>query len=77
MLLVEGARLVGKTRLVERALASSSRESVKVDLELDVRFRMDMDECAAPPISLIDSLDATARTPLGGVLENQAAIEGA
>jgi len=38
VLLVEGARQVGKSSLVEYALSKSSRKSYKLNLERDSRF---------------------------------------
>ena len=45
MLLVEGARQVGKSSLVEHALSKSSRKSYKLNLERDSRFCSMVDGC--------------------------------
>jgi predicted AAA+ superfamily ATPase len=45
VLLVEGARQVGKSSLVEHALSKSSRKSYKLNLERDSRFCSMVDGC--------------------------------
>lgn len=46
VLLVEGARQVGKTSLVTRALSHSSRQCTALDLERDAVLRAAIDRCA-------------------------------
>jgi predicted AAA+ superfamily ATPase len=53
VLLVEGARQVGKTALIENAIARSGKHSFRVNLERDTLLRALMDEC--------ESFDAFAR----------------
>ena len=45
MLLVEGARQVGETTLVEHVLAGSAKPTVRINLERDSLDRMAFDEC--------------------------------
>ena len=45
VLLVEGARQVGKTTLVEHVLAGSAKPTVRINLERDSLDRMAFDEC--------------------------------
>lgn len=45
VLLLDGARQVGKTTLVETVLDRCAGDSVRIDLERDSRFRSDMDDC--------------------------------
>ncbi len=44
VLLLDGARQVGKTTLVETVLDRCAGDSVRIDLERDSRFRSAMDE---------------------------------
>jgi predicted AAA+ superfamily ATPase len=46
VLLVEGARQVGKTSLVERALAATHRRATSLNLERDAVMRAAIDRCA-------------------------------
>ena len=45
VLLVEGARQVGKTTLVEHVLAGSAKATVRINLERDSLDRMAFDDC--------------------------------
>ena len=45
VLLVEGARQVGKSFLVEHAIRKSSKKSVSLNIEKESRLRSLIDEC--------------------------------
>ncbi len=45
VLLVEGARQVGKTRMVAHALQQTDKPSIEINLERDRRIRSAIDEC--------------------------------
>lgn len=46
VLLLDGARQVGKTTLVDAVLDRSAKDSVRIDLERDTLVRSAIDDCA-------------------------------